>query len=383
MPAIFNEILLDPEYAAGAEGGPEFSTAIISSNAGVRQRNVSRLDAIHKWSIKYELLSQTGLENLEKFFYAMQGMAVGFRFQPPKRYTSTGSAVTVNQEAFATADGAQTRFPLYLTYTAGSRQYVRRIVKPNADVTVVYGPSRLPLSNISTYIVDTVEGVVVILGTPPPLGTILYWSGTFHVPVSFGRDTFDATYDTGGISEVGSMDIVEMLPVELGLDVVIQPVQWALGGGATQSGQTVFAGPGGVWSSGAYSGSQQIEAADGWVEGAITDFHATIQLGFIAASRGASTYADMDFSVRYTSGTISAWEKGVQVYAGVAGAYVVNGQRIRCAVEGGAFRAYAVTGSNHTLLYESLTEPVYPLRIALGFGTASLPYSITNTVVAY
>jgi uncharacterized protein (TIGR02217 family) len=382
MPAIFNEILLDPEYAAGASGGPEFSTAIISSPAGVRQRNVNRLDAIHKWTINYDLLSETGLESLERFFYVMQGMAVGFRFQPPKRYTSTGAVAVVNQEAFATADGAQTRFPLYLTYTAGSRQYVRRIVKPTADVTIFYGPSRLPLSNIVSYVVDTVEGVVVCLSPPPLLGTILYWSGGFHVPVSFGRDTFDAQYDLGGVSEVGGMDVVEMLPVELGLDVVIQPVQWNLAGGATQSGQLVTAGGGGAWSSGGYS-AQQVETGDCWTEGIVDDFHAVIQLGLSADASASVGYADMDFAVRYESGTIKVFENGVQVFTTAVGAYVVSGQRIRAAVEDGAFRAYAVTGSNHTLLYESLTEPVYPLKADVSFGSAGLPYTFRNVVIAY
>jgi hypothetical protein len=57
---------------------------------------------------------------------------------------------------------------------------------------------------------------IITATTPPANAAILRWSGTYHVPVTFGRDQFEREIDLGSASLFG-IDIVEVLPVELGL----------------------------------------------------------------------------------------------------------------------------------------------------------------------
>jgi uncharacterized protein (TIGR02217 family) len=212
-----DEVLLDVEYGPKARGGPEFSTAIISAPSGVRQRNLNRLDFIGRWAISYDLLTADQLKLLYDFFVCRQGMAYGFRFLAPEAHEVQASA----PEQFGTGNGVQTVFQLQRVHTSGPRTYTRKIVKPMAG-----GLAHVPgVNTIKIYVngIEQVAGVTVnsttgavTFATPPANAAVLRWSGTYHVPATFGRDQFESEIDLGSASLFG-IDIVEVLPVELGL----------------------------------------------------------------------------------------------------------------------------------------------------------------------
>jgi len=217
MAATFDEVLLNPEYSALARGGPEFSTAIIEAPAsGFKQRNINRADFIGRWAISYDLLTAAALKELYDFFVARRGMAYGFRFVAPEANAVSDAA----REQFGTGDGTTAVFNLYRKHTSGPRSYSRRIVKPMAGgLTYVAGSS-----TIQIYVDNVLNGTATVSSTtgavtftsPPANNAVLTWSGEYHVPVCFGSDRFEGQIDIGSTSVFG-IELVEMLPVELGL----------------------------------------------------------------------------------------------------------------------------------------------------------------------
>jgi uncharacterized protein (TIGR02217 family) len=214
MAATIHEVLLDPCYSAGARGGPEFSTAIISCPSGFRQRNINRQDHIGRWAINYDLLDEDALLDLYNFFLARQGMAYLFRFLPPEFNTIADA----NAHQFAVGDGVTTTFNLVTRHVSGPTTYTHRVTKPMAGgLTYVPGASTIKIFKDSVLqtsgvTVSSTTGAVTF-SVAPANGAVLSWSGTFHLPVSFGRDTFDGTFDLGGVSGFG-IEIIESLPVE-------------------------------------------------------------------------------------------------------------------------------------------------------------------------
>ena len=218
MAAFVNEVLLDPCYAAGAHGGAEFSTAIISAPSGFRQRNINRLDHIGRWQIQYDLIKdQDALDLLLDFFLAHKGMGYLFRFKPPEFNTITDAKAHI----FGAGNASQTVFPLYAKHGVGALSHDHRITKPMAGgLTYVTGASTIKIFvngvlQSSGVTVSSTTGLVTF-SSAPANAAVLKWSGEFHVPVSFGRDTFDGMIDVGGVSQFG-IEIIESLPVELGL----------------------------------------------------------------------------------------------------------------------------------------------------------------------
>lgn len=217
MAAIFDEVLLNPQYSALARGGPEWSTAIITAPAsGFKQRNINRADFIGRWTISYDLLEAADLKALYDFFVARRGQAYGFRFVAPEANSVSDSA----REQFGVGDGSTQAFPLYRVHTSGPRSYSRRIVKPMAGgLSYVAGASTIKiykdnvLDNSAT--VSSTTGIVTF-GSPPGNGVLLTWSGDYHVPVTFGSDRFESQIDIGSTSVFG-IEVVEMLAAELGL----------------------------------------------------------------------------------------------------------------------------------------------------------------------
>lgn len=217
MASVFDEVLLNPEYSALARGGPEWSTAIISCPSGFKQRNINRADFLGRWAISFDLLTEAGLKELYDFFVARRGMAYGFRFVAPEANEVQASA----PELFGTGDGADTTFQLQRVHTSGPRSYTRQIVKPMAgSLTYVPGAGTIKIydngvEQTSGITVNSTTGVVTF-DVAPTNGHALTWSGEYHVPVTFGSDRFESQIDIGSTSLFG-VEIVEMLPVELGL----------------------------------------------------------------------------------------------------------------------------------------------------------------------
>jgi uncharacterized protein (TIGR02217 family) len=169
MAITFDDTQLNVNYAA-IQGGPEKSTTIITSPfSGVSQRNVNRLDPLHRYAISWHLLSQAELNELRTFFHCRDGQARAFRFKDWSEFwfSADGSATqpigSINQ--FGTGDGSTTIFGLYKTYSSGGVTRTRRIVKPVSGTVTIYVNG--VLKTLTTdYTIDYSTGIVTFTSAP-------------------------------------------------------------------------------------------------------------------------------------------------------------------------------------------------------------------------
>ncbi|MGH9768763.1 MAG: phage distal tail protein, Rcc01695 family [Blastocatellia bacterium] len=204
-------------------GGPEKSTTVITSPfSGISQRNVNRLDPLHRYSINTALLTVQQMNSLRAFFHCRDGMARGFRMKDVTEYwaSTDGSFLdpieTPNQ--FGTGNGSTTVFGLYKTYTSGGVSRTRRIVKPISTSASIYVND--VLQTLTThYTIDYATGIVTFV-SPPGNGLSLKWTGIFHVPVRFATDYFDVqVQDAVSAISYPNLPLLEISPAEFELSV--------------------------------------------------------------------------------------------------------------------------------------------------------------------
>lgn len=244
MPALFDEILLDPDIFASREGGspvqgsPTFANTKHSNPAtGISKINVNRFDAIEILNVDMALMTPADLLYLLRIWRGGYGNAVGFRVRIPHDYY-------VTLESFATGNGVLTTFNLYVTYTrpgVTARQDVRRIIKPVNDTParltnlggaggsvrlyepdgttarVITYPFKIyfgAVEQTTGWTVNNTTGVVTF-SVAPPNGTIIKWSGEFDVPMRFVDNSLPLRPDPPSSSEATGVRLEEILYTEL------------------------------------------------------------------------------------------------------------------------------------------------------------------------
>lgn len=225
MATVFDEsaVLTDVIDYNAISGGPEKSTTIITSPfSGVSQRNVNRLDPLHRYSVNTALLTQSQLNALREFFHCRDGMARGFRMRDCTEFWASSDGDfnspigTPNQ--FGTGDGSTTVFGLYKTYTSGGVNRTRRIVKPVSATVSIYKNG--VLQTLTTdYTIDYATGIVTFVSAPTN-GHALTWTGRFDVPVRFATDFFDAAMnDAATAISYNNLPLLEIPHAEFELAV--------------------------------------------------------------------------------------------------------------------------------------------------------------------
>ena len=116
----------------GATGGPEFKTDIAAVLSGVETRNRNWTQARLRYDVAHAARLPEQYNTLRSFFYAVGGMASGFRFKDWSDYT-----VTASQGVLVLVSGSI--YQLYKRYSAGSTNYDRIIQKPISPITVTGG----------------------------------------------------------------------------------------------------------------------------------------------------------------------------------------------------------------------------------------------------
>lgn len=240
MPALFDEVLFDPSIiAAGGSGSPEFANTIIRNPAtGIYKVNINRYDPIEVWTIDLNLLDDDDRNYAIRFWRGGFGSAYGFRVIVPSDFKTVA-------EVIATANGLQTVFPLYKTYTrpgSTGHSYIRRIVKPVVNTNLTSGSVSLfepdgvtsrviprtaypgvgqafqvfkdGVNQASGWTVKNTTGEITF-SVAPTNGTVISWSGEFDVPARFLQNSFQQKVDV--TSDIQGLQIVEILPAELGI----------------------------------------------------------------------------------------------------------------------------------------------------------------------
>lgn len=237
---LFDEILLDPDIfvAGGATGSPEFANTMAKNQqTGIRKVNVGRQDFQQVWNVQTDLLEPADLAYFMNFWGGGYGSAYGFR------------AVIVSDfymidEVIGTGNDVQTAFPIVKKYMrpGASHSYSRRIIKPVVTTLLSVGGVALFEPNGSTtrviptvrgaglgvpaftvklnstpttaYTVDNTTGIITMT-VAPAAGVSVKVSCEFDTATRFLNNGFQLKPDVS--SEIGGLQLGEILPAELGI----------------------------------------------------------------------------------------------------------------------------------------------------------------------
>lgn len=232
----FHEVRFPTDISYGSRGGPRYATKVIELDSGAEER-------VQRWSspkfvydVDYGVKTLSQLRTVYNFFLMRQGATYGFRYKDFLDYTSasdnTGTPDDEDQ-SIGTGDGTTKTFQLTKTYTDGTYQWTRTILKP-VTATVVVAVSGAAQTENTHFTVDYTTGIITF-ATAPSSSAPITAGFEFDVPVRFGSDV-DAD---GLIQSIDFFDGGSIPSIRLVEDKDSQPVANAFFyGGAKDHGTT-------------------------------------------------------------------------------------------------------------------------------------------------
>jgi uncharacterized protein (TIGR02217 family) len=155
----------------GAQGGPQFSTSVVSVRSGLETRNRNWADVRHRFEIGQVARPLSEFESIRNAFMVVGGRADGFRFKDWTDYTVT-AATGDPQPLFGTVQvgtpglgyGVPT-YQLRKLYSYASTSYYRDIRKPVAGTLVLRRDSVTVAAGAGAgqYAVDTTTGIITFV----------------------------------------------------------------------------------------------------------------------------------------------------------------------------------------------------------------------------
>jgi uncharacterized protein (TIGR02217 family) len=203
----FDDVNFPIAIGRTASAEPGFSTAIVTSAAGVEQRNADWAQGRMRFDAGPGVRSEADIQALVGFFRARRGAARGFRFRDPFDDSSSGMTGTPGfaDVGIGTGDGVATRFPLVKHYGEGDEAEARRITRPvPGSVRVGIGGSE----RLSGWTLE--EGGVVSFDSAPPAGAVVTAGFRFDVPVRFAEDRLEVTLASIAAGEAPSVPLIEL-----------------------------------------------------------------------------------------------------------------------------------------------------------------------------
>lgn len=200
---MFRDATFPPEFAYGADGGPEFATDLFLSPGGWEARLGHWPVRRGRWMVSFLHRSQAEITPLLHFFRAVAvGRGYSFRFRDCTDYQFNNT--------FALGDGTTTTFPLQKRYAYADMTLYVPLTKP------VPGSVIVAVNGVQTtaYTLDALTGRVTF-ATPPASGAVLAAAGAFDRMVRFGEDTLPLTCVAPGVFSCAGIELVEVVDEEL------------------------------------------------------------------------------------------------------------------------------------------------------------------------
>ena len=197
------------EISRGAEALSSWATEIVELDSGREVRNSPRSAPRLSWDVAPAVRRAELVADLRRFWNALSGPLVGFRFRDPVDHSSTrpGWTPVATDQEIGTGDGAETAFQLVKRYAVGGETYTRTITKP------VEHSVRVALDNVeqsSGWSVDTTTGIVTF-DTAPAAGVTIQAGFEFDVPVRFEERELALTARLDHLHEAGSIRLIELI----------------------------------------------------------------------------------------------------------------------------------------------------------------------------
>lgn len=193
----FHDIRFPQDISYGASGGPEFSTDIATSVAGMEYRNINWSAPRSRYAISYNFISEEKMQKLINFFMARRGKAYAFRYKDHCDYK-------VDNGYIATSDGKETQYQLIKIYGDEVAKFTRIITKPVKDKVEVM------INGIKeNCMIDYLTGIITFPKAPKK-NSIITANFEFDIMVRFDEDYFDGTIDDYNSFSWGNINLVEV-----------------------------------------------------------------------------------------------------------------------------------------------------------------------------
>ena len=183
----FDEVQIPLRIGFGSQGGPAFSTEIVTVEGGYERRNQNWSQARRHYDAATGLRSAADVSTLMAFFLARAGRARGFRLRDWGDYSSASDGLgtpAFSDQILGTGNGSTNAFQLIKTYNSGLITHVREIKKPVSG-SVLVGLNGA--AQASGWSVDTATGVITFASAPGS-GVQVTAGFLFDVPVRFDAD---------------------------------------------------------------------------------------------------------------------------------------------------------------------------------------------------
>lgn len=189
---------IEPCPAYGWAGAPGFMTRIVTLQSGRERRNAEWSQPRHRYTISFLNIGKLEQLAIKKMVLVCRGMLHTFRFRDQLDYQA-------QDEIFGLGDGSIDEFQLAKVSIVDGLEYHREVyaLASQPVITVNGTPT-------TAFFADLDRGVVVF-DSPPGMGDVLRWSGTFDIWVRFGADYNPFTLDAPDAVN-GSIDLVEDSP---------------------------------------------------------------------------------------------------------------------------------------------------------------------------
>ena len=194
----FIEERLPIKVTYGSQGGPGYSTRIITAASGFEDRNANWSTPRHNFEWQTSGVTEADMEQLGIAFHAAKGSFNGFRVRDERDYKSCLLADTpaYDDQIIGTGDGVTAAYQLKKTYTWGGESTERLIRKPDPDFTPligVLGSARLQADATYPWSWDSTTGIITFTGTVPPSGNVTA-GFQFDCAVRWTTDNFADVY---------------------------------------------------------------------------------------------------------------------------------------------------------------------------------------------
>ncbi|MEM7493055.1 MAG: DUF2460 domain-containing protein [Pseudomonadota bacterium] len=198
----FHDVAFPLALAAGARGGPERRTEVLTLASGQEVRNAVWSGSRRRWDVGGAVDTLTKLHDVIAFFEARQGRLHAFRFRDPMDWSSAppNSPVSTVDQSLGVGDGTQVQFNLRKAYG----DIWRDIHWP------VAGSVRVAING--TEVTDwTLDRGTIIFAAPPQLGSSVTAGFEFDCAVRFESDRLEGivdAFDVGRAVKIGLVEVV-------------------------------------------------------------------------------------------------------------------------------------------------------------------------------
>ena len=197
----FNDVRFPLALAAGARGGPERRTEVLTLASGREVRGAHWAGSRRRWDVGGAVDTLSKLHDVIAFFEARQGRLYAFRFRDPMDFSSAGPGANVSalDQVLGQGDDARLRFGLRKAYG----DVWRAIGLPVVD-TVRVAIDGVEVSNWTT------EGGEIVFAEPPAIGVSVTAGFEFDCAVRFESDRLEGVVEAFDIGRAVKIGLIEV-----------------------------------------------------------------------------------------------------------------------------------------------------------------------------